>query len=1088
MQIRLTVTLGPRAGGPGAPASRQPGAGTEGAPSPRADVLVTAPGGTPLSAVVSALGSAVASAASGGAIGSSPSGRGGRSASGAGGAQEAPAVYAGSERLDAQHPLGEPPLLDGAVLALHGPVPDASPDTAFDTAKARLHVVAGPDAGGIHLLQGGRVRLGRSAEADVPLDDPDVSRLHCAVTVTEGGTVTVTDLDSTNGTSVDGLRVAPGPVLFKPGSVLRIGESTLRLEAAGRLPGPPGPSRATVRDGEGRLRLTASDEPTAEGRAGSAPPPPPAPPDDGGTHGSGLAPLSLPLQGGEGRRARGPVAWARRFAGPRADEVRPPASPEPPPAEPPEPEPALPDPAAVLLGALGPGPRLWEDEPPRAGALAARLGTAHPAAPGRGARVLATDLGEHGALGLAGPRSRLAGLARSVLAQLAAAHGPSRLEVVLLAADRTRPAAERAAEWSWLGWLPHVHPRRGQDCGLLLALDREQAETRADELLQRLESARGTPEDRTLLVVDGDPGTATLREAVARLSVEGPGAGVHVLCLAETPPATPASPVAATVRVALASSPAFRALRIFAVLSGDVATAVRLVRVSEGAPPEGEPQPLGPVATVDAVSPAWAERFARALAPLREPEGAPRTAPTSPLPHTCRLLDELGLARATPAALRARWAARADAPAGVPLLFGAGLRGPLQADLASLGGTAVVRGPAGSGRSELLRALAASLAAGEPPERLGLLLVDGAAQPGDERGGLAPCGQLPHVRGQMNGSEPVAMREFAQSLGAELKRRAEVLDAYGARTWEQYTGSPSRTSAGRAGASGPAPHPGSEPSPDTAPPAADTPPALPRLAVLVDDFDTLVEPALGNPGRPAAGSVVRALEAVARGGAELGVHLVLTTGRSARAAETTAVRAASLLAELSGEEGGAPRGRGTLRGPQEAAAFQSARVTGRIPRTATMRPTVVPVDWTRAGDPPTRRQVRELGNGPTDLALLTSALERAAGTGAPPRSVPQDTDDLPRTPAPRSPSDAPLSSTHAGASPSPDGRAEVRPDVSVPNAREESTRTPRTAPGEERPHPRVAPPGAPARGRERERAEGASTRPSVPLSGEGPEG
>jgi hypothetical protein len=30
------------------------------------------------------------------------------------------------------------------------------------------------------------------------------------------------------------------------------------------------------------------------------------------------------------------------------------------------------------------------------------------------------------------------------------------------------------------------------------------------------------------------------------------------------------------------------------------------------------------------------------------------------------------------------------------------------------------------------------------------------------------------------------------------------------------------------------------------------------------------------------------------------------------------------------------------------------------------------------GDPPTRRPVRELGNGPTDLALLASALERAA--------------------------------------------------------------------------------------------------------------
>ncbi|MEU9383841.1 cell division protein FtsK, partial [Streptomyces sp. NPDC048279] len=72
-------------------------------------------------------------------------------------------------------------------------------------------------------------------------------------------------------------------------------------------------------------------------------------------------------------------------------------------------------------------------------------------------------------------------------------------------------------------------------------------------------------------------------------------------------------------------------------------------------------------------------------------------------------------------------------------------------------------------------------------------------------------------------------------------------------------------------------------------------------------------------------------------------------------------------------------GRGRLTTPDgRVTAFQAGRVTGRIPRTATQRPTVVPLDWPRMGDPPTRRPVRELGNGPTDLALLASAVERAA--------------------------------------------------------------------------------------------------------------
>ncbi len=72
-------------------------------------------------------------------------------------------------------------------------------------------------------------------------------------------------------------------------------------------------------------------------------------------------------------------------------------------------------------------------------------------------------------------------------------------------------------------------------------------------------------------------------------------------------------------------------------------------------------------------------------------------------------------------------------------------------------------------------------------------------------------------------------------------------------------------------------------------------------------------------------------------------------------------------------------GRGYLRLPDGGVtAFQAARISGRIPRTATLRPTVVAIDPLQLGAPPARRPVRELGNGPTDLALLASALQRAA--------------------------------------------------------------------------------------------------------------
>ncbi|WP_284578733.1 FHA domain-containing protein [Streptomyces sp. 2P-4] len=953
MQIRLTV-LGSRSGHQTVPAG--------------CDVLVTAPAGTPLSAVASGLAATVGGPDTGGTA----------------------VLYAGERRLDPQrHVLGEPPLVDGAVLGLHGPVPDAAPDAAEG---AQLHVVAGPDAGGVHLLHPGMIRIGRSADADVPLDDPDVSRLHCTVTVLPDGRVAVADLDSTNGTTLDGAEVGRRPVPLAPGALLRIGESTLRL-AEGAAPPLP-----VVPDLEGHLRPAGpafSAGPAAPAPAGhrtAAPAPaqpsgpahpaaqpvpavpaaPPAPPAAG--------PASAP------RRPLGGLgAWARKWV--RGEEEPAEHAPAGPPA------PAVPDaddPAGLLLAALGPTARLWSRPP---GRLDVGLGA--------GSRVALQDCGS---LALAGPRTRLAGVARSVVAQLAALHAPAQLEIVLISADRARTVVQRREEWGWLGWLPHVRPAHGQDCRLLLAYDRDQAAARTGELTRRLgagplgadwaaadpslvrEAAAAHTGPRTLLVVDGDPGTAALRDLTGRLASHGAAAGIHVLVLAETSPATPASPLAETYEAACAAAPAFRDCGAAALLSGDVATAVRTFAVAGG-----RPCPPGTTATADAVSAAWAERFARALAPLKaEPAGGKPQRPTAAaLPAAARLLDELGLARATPASLMARWAEATEQGQGVgglvELVLGSGQAGPVGAELVHDGPHLLVTGPAGSGRTELLRSAAASLAAAARPDRLGLVLVDGA---GGERGdGLAPAAELPHACAHLVASDPVRMREFAQALGGELKRRAELLEGVPFAEWHARREVSDRMVAPRR------PAPGEQLGGDLDPPRTGTlrlrasavrtgpapgPGPLPRLVVLVDDYDALVAPALGSAGRPAAGSVVRALEAVARDGAALGVHLVASTARPELTADTELVRGNPLRVELEPPDRPGP-GRGRLHGADgRPVPFQGGRVTGRIPRTATQRPTVVPLEWDRMGDPPARRPVRELGNGPTDLALLASALDRAS--------------------------------------------------------------------------------------------------------------
>ncbi len=694
-------------------------------------------------------------------------------------------------------------------------------------------------------------------------------------------------------------------------------------------------------------------------------------------------------------RRRGINAWARRLAGGGREKEQVPVLP-------PQPGPtptamsaveSWPDPAAVLLTALGPGPRLWERGPLHPESLVLRLGTTDraemPAVP------VTVALREAGSLGLAGPRARLAGLARSAVAQLAALHSPVDLEIVLISTDRARSMEERRSEWAWLGWLPHLRPAHGQDCRLLLAYDRDQATARCAELTRRLddgplgpgwpsadhrtvaEATAGYEGPRTVVIVDGDPGSAALRETTARLAGVGSAAGIHLICLAETPAASPLSPVAATYEAACAASLAFRECGAVGLLSGDVATALRLMRTVGG-----RPAGYGTVGAVDAVSAAWAERFGRVLAPLRAEGAGIHPGRATALPHSARLLDELGLARATPASLMARWASAGDGTA----VLGAGPCGPLAVDLTEEGPHLLIEGPAGSGRTELLRSVAASLAAAGRPDRLGLLLVDGA---GGERGeGLAACQELPHVTEHLVASDPVRMREFAQALGAELKRRSELLGSVGFTEWhtqrqvaDHMVGQRSPSTAEQRGDLGDRGMLRLRPGART---QAEGPAPLPRLIVLVDDFDALVAPALGSAGRPAAGSVVRALEAVARDGERLGVHLVATSARPDRTADTELTQGARLRVVLDappaspGPEDPAP-GRGRLGHPDgRVTPFQGGRVTGRIPRTATSRPTVVPLEWERMGYPPARRPVRELGNGPTDLALLASALERAA--------------------------------------------------------------------------------------------------------------
>jgi diguanylate cyclase (GGDEF)-like protein len=91
--------------------------------------------------------------------------------------------------------------------------------------RAYLIMLTGSDVGKIFPLEQGECTIGRSHRATIRLDDDSISRVHCKVTM-EGGSIAVEDLNSSNGTHVNGAKVERATVL-KDGDKIRVGEVTI---------------------------------------------------------------------------------------------------------------------------------------------------------------------------------------------------------------------------------------------------------------------------------------------------------------------------------------------------------------------------------------------------------------------------------------------------------------------------------------------------------------------------------------------------------------------------------------------------------------------------------------------------------------------------------------------------------------------------------------------------------------------------------------------------------------------------------------------------------------------------------------------
>ncbi|MEV7803927.1 FtsK/SpoIIIE domain-containing protein [Microbispora sp. NPDC088329] len=695
-----------------------------------------------------------------------------------------------------------------------------------------------------------------------------------------------------------------------------------------------------------------------------------------------------------------------------------------------------PDPAEVLLTATGPRRRLWERRVHDRDALRLRIGLADLPAdlefePESGTPQdvprrepptchdvpVALVMRRLGVAGLTGPRDAALGCARWLVGQAAALHSPRDLAIVVLSAN-----ADGARQWGWVRWLPHCAPdaARGgalsSDCAALVGADPEAAARRVAELAalvtERLDAENGSGPypgvPRGARLSGGpagwddlgspsgnrpaEPAFATYDERPFDVLVVLDGAQV-LRGLPGMPQVLRQGPRAGVYTIALDDDERLLPEECATVVSCDRDGGVRL----HG----GGLDPLTGI-RADRVSPSWAERLARALAPLRD---VSRDDPSAALPDAVRLLDLLEVPL-DPAALTERQGRTTRA------LIGVGPDGPFEVDLSRDGPHALVAGTTGAGKSELLQTLICSLAVANRPDEMTFVLID-------YKGGAAfkECVRLPHTVGMVSDLDGHLTQRALSSLAAEIRRRERLLLDAGAKDIEDYQRARGATwvlGAGgvrraRGGGIFAAPVPESAGSKDL--------PPLPRLVLIIDEFAALVTE---------LPDFVEGLVDIARRGRSLGIHLILATQRpggvvTADIQANTSLRIALRVTDATESSdvidvpdaahiSRTTPGRCYVRaGSGAPVAVQTARIGGRTPQPRTPQPRtpgtgtpgtgtpgaraadagedvrVLDLPWQALGHPLPAPPAQAADG--TDLALLVDAL-REAGS------------DLPRQPSP----------------------------------------------------------------------------------------
>lgn len=106
---------------------------------------------------------------------------------------------------------------------------------------AKLVLLSQGLTGRTHELNVDKTTIGRVEDNTFPITEPSVSSHHCEILL-RGSDVVVKDLNSTNGTFINGDKVSEA--VLKPGQILRLGQIEMRLETENSAASAPGSAPA----------------------------------------------------------------------------------------------------------------------------------------------------------------------------------------------------------------------------------------------------------------------------------------------------------------------------------------------------------------------------------------------------------------------------------------------------------------------------------------------------------------------------------------------------------------------------------------------------------------------------------------------------------------------------------------------------------------------------------------------------------------------------------------------------------------------------------------------------------------------------